>query len=306
MTILVTGASSFLGKNLMPILQSSTEERILTPSSKQLDLLNESSVRDYFDQWRPNVILHMAAVCGGIGANSRSPADFTHLNTQMAINVFEMIRKYQIKYYYGLGSVCMYPSETPVPFKEDDMFNGFPEETNAGYGLSKRMQYMLFKTHKQQYGLKGAFLVPVNMMGLHDHFDLENSHVIPALINKFVDAVENNKSEVLCWGTGEATREFLFAEDCAKAITKCLINKIDYSEPINLGTGKDISIKDLAYLIAKLTNFKGEIIFNRAVSDGQMKRMLDVSRAKKVLNWEAKTDLESALKQTIKWYKENL
>jgi nucleoside-diphosphate-sugar epimerase len=247
----------------------------------------------------------MAAICGGIGANASSPADFTFLNTKMAINIFEMIRKYNIKYYYGLGSICSYPGDCPVPFKEDDMFNGFPEETNSGYGISKRMQYMLFKTHRKQYGLKGAFLVPVNLYGRHDHFDLKNSHVIPALINKFVHAVENNEESVSCWGTGEVSREFLFAEDCANAILKTLVNKIDYSEPINLGTGKDISIKELANLIAKLTNFKGNIVFSREMSDGQRKRLLNVQRAEKVLGWKAYTKFESGLNQTINWYIKN-
>jgi GDP-L-fucose synthase len=303
--VLVTGGTGFLGKHVVPKLQKHFGmENVIAPSSKELNLLQNDIGYD-IQSMNVDVIVHMAAKCGGILANKNSPADFLRDNAQMGLNIYDVARILNISV-YSLGSVCMYPKFCPAPFKEDDIWNGYPEETNAPYGMAKRTLMMLHQTYRQQYGLKGAFLIPVNMYGTEDHFDLTNSHVVPALINKFVNAKKNNISHVTCWGSGEATRELMAVQDCAEAITNCVINDFDSSLPINLGTGTDISIKNLAETIKRLTDYKGEIVFTGEVSDGQPKRRLDVSRAKKLLNWEAKTSLENGLKETIEWYKDNI
>jgi GDP-L-fucose synthase len=309
MKILVTGAgpSGFLGHH---VREEFSDLYCTYVGSKDCDLT------DYMQTWRlvldeePDVILHMAAVCGGILANKNSPGDFIAKNTAMSLNIYNVVKnmykckKDFVQYIYTLGSVCSYPKHCQVPFKEDDLWNGYPEETNAPYGIAKRHLYMMGKTYREQYGIKGAHLIPVNMMGSHDHFDLTNSHVIPALINKFVNARNNNLPEVPVWGTGEATREFLHARDCAQALKMAVTQCLDYELPINIGTGRDISIIELARLIKKLTGYMGEIKLTGDVSDGQPKRMLDVSRAKEVLGFEAKISLEDGLKETIAWYEQ--
>ncbi|NJO18693.1 MAG: NAD-dependent epimerase/dehydratase family protein [Thioploca sp.] len=302
--ILITGANGFLGKHVIQAYQDATifanpsSYYLFTPSSKQFDLTRLDMTEAMFLKYSPNIILHMAAVCGGIGANKDRPADFIHLNTQMTSNIFECALRYDIEYMYTLGSVCSYPCDCPVPFKEDDIWNGFPEVTNAPYGIAKRHQLMMQEAFRTQYGLKGCHFIPVNMYGEQDDFDLKTSHVIPALIRKFVEAKEKGEKEVEVWGTGEATREFLYVGDCAEALVKALINLFDYDKPINLGTGADISIKDLADKIRTLTGFTGSIIYRGdKVINGQPKRRLDVSRAKDVLKWEAKINLDDGLKK---------
>ena len=303
MNILVTGAgkNGFLGHHIK-IAFSPFGQYNITYVGSEYNLINQIDTYSLFAEYEPDIVVHMAAVCGGILANKNSPADFLRDNTQMGLNVFEAARKFKCEYVYTLGSVCSYAKHCPVPFKEDDIFNGYPEETNAPYGQAKRTLLMLSQTYRQQYGIKGAHLIPVNMLGEKDHFDLTNSHVIPALINKFVHAKKSDQQTVECWGTGSATREFLYAGDCAEAIVKAVTSLLDTPLPINIGTGKDISIKDLACLIAELVDFKGEIVFNGQVSDGQPERRLDVSRAKKLLGFEAKTDLRQGLIKTIDWY----
>lgn len=305
MKILVTGGNGFLGKHLVSKLELESQCHFWTPTSKTLNLLDKNFCSDIINKFSPDIILHMAAVCGGIQANKNNPAVFLRDNTQMALNVYEMAREYNVKKVYSLGSVCSYPKYCSIPFKEDDIWNGPAEETNFPYGQAKRTLMMLGQTYRAQYQIGGAHLIPVNMYGSKDHFDLQNSHVIPALIRKFVTAVVENQSYVFCWGTGSATREFLYAEDCAEAIVKAVVSGLDTNLPINLGTGKDISIYDLAHLIGKLTGFKGEIVFTGEISDGQPKRCLDVSRARDILGWEAKTNLEEGLKKTVEWYMEN-
>ena len=304
MKILITGGTGFLGKHVQKAFKSSGHETWF-PSSKDLDLLDRNSSTAAIELIRPDVILHMAAVCGGILANKNSPADFLHKNIDMASNVFHAAQKCGCTTIYTLGSVCAYPKYCPVPFVEDNIWNGYPEETNAPYGLAKRTLMMLGQTYRQQHGFKGAHLIPVNLYGEYDHFDLTNSHVIPALIRKFDNAVVNNLPTVECWGSGEATRELLFAQDAAEAIVKAVETGLDTELPINLGVGKDISIRELAYLIAELTGYQGDIVFNGTVSDGQPKRMLDVSRAKTMLNWRATTSLRDGLQRTIRWYRQN-
>lgn len=284
--ILITGGNGFLGHH---VLQSMDAANIsyLAPKSSELNLLNFDKLSEYLVHHKPSAILHMAALCGGIFKNSNSPADFLRDNTQMALNIFEAARQNNITRIYSLGSVCMYPLHCPTPFKEDDIWNGSAEPTNFPYGQSKRTLLMLGQTYRAQYGFTGAHLIPVNLYGSYDSFDDSKSHVIPALIKRFVWAEENNLPQAECPGTGSATREFLSAHDAASAITKAISTDFDCDLPINLGTGKDISIKDLASLIAKLTNYKGNIVFTGGL-DGQPKRMLDVSRAKKLLGWKRK------------------
>lgn len=308
MKVLITGGTGFLGKHLQRAFEPLKNKYQLyfigtTFNNKKFQLEKQEDCANLFNEIKPDIVIHAAALCGGIGLNKKRPADLMLLNTQMNSNVLEQCLKHNVQFTYTLGSVCAYPINCPVPFKENDIWDGFPEPTNAGYGLAKKTMMLLFQSMKQQYGTKGAHLIPVNMYGEEDHFDLENSHVIPALIRKFVEATEKNLPQVFCWGTGSATREFFYAGDCAEAIVQAVEQQLDTHLPINLGTGIDISIKDLSFLIAELTGFRGEIVFTGEVSDGQPKRMLDVSRAKELLNFSAKTNLIDGLKKTISWYK---
>jgi len=283
-----------------------------------LDLLDTKATKDYIWEHNPDTILHMAAKCGGIGANKDAPADFIHDNIKMSMNLFDAIKNVNgwipgrmrhepaVTHFYGLGSVCAYPKHCPVPFKEDDLWNGLPEETNNPYGQSKRIMLTMQEAFRDQYGLKGAHLIPVNMYGTHDHFNPRNSHVIPALIRKFVQARNSNDKSVEIWGDGTPTREFLYANDCASAICHTIVNRMDISVPINLGTGVDISIEELAELIRGLVGYNGELVFTGEVSvNGQPVRRLDVSRAKEILGFEAGTSLVEGLKETIQWFEKN-
>ena len=269
--ILITGGNGFLGKHVSKAMSRDRSVEILTPNSSKLNVLDYSSLSRFINDYYPCVILHMAAVCGGILANKNSPADFLRDNTQMALNIYEAARQYNVPQVYSLGSVCAYPKYCPTPFRENNIWNGYPEETNAPYGIAKRTLLTLSQTYRQQYGIGGAHLIPVNMYGEHDHFDLVNSHVIPALIRKFDDAICSNSDTVFCWGTGEATREFLYAGDAAEVIAKAVLTGFNNPDPVNLGTGQDVSIKDLASLIGRLMGFNGNIVFDGSVSDGQTK-----------------------------------
>lgn len=306
--ILITGGTGFLGKHLQ--LEFKKEEKdneilYLGNNGGKNNLVICENAERIIKDFRPDIIIHCAAVCGGILANKNNPGKFLYDNLMMGLNVYESGRKYNVQYIYSLGSVCSYPKICSVPFKEEDFWKGYPEETNAPYGFAKKGLYMLSKTYREQYGIKGAHLLVVNLFGTHDHFDLQNSHVIPALINKFVNAKRSNLKQVECWGTGTITREFLYAGDAARAIHMAVNNKLDYSLPINIGTGKDISIKELASMISTLVGYNGDIVFNGAVSDGQPKRMLDCSKAKKILGFESQITLIEGLKKTINWYEVN-
>ncbi|KKN70805.1 hypothetical protein LCGC14_0426970 [marine sediment metagenome] len=305
MRIIITGASkgSFLGNHVRRRFQKTGFSPIYTGS--EYDLTKESNADALMRDLNPQTVVHMAAKCGGILANKNSPAEFIRDNVRINTNIVDACHRHNVEYLLTLGSVCMYPKYCPVPFNEDDIFNGKSEETNHPYGESKKLMLTTQNAYRDQYGMKSCMIIPVNMLGEWDHFDLVNSHVIPALINKFINAKENDLSEVPIWGTGEATREFLYAGDCAEAIIKAIMTGLDTPKPINIGTGKDISIKDLAYLIRKLTKYEGEITFTGEVSDGQPERRLDVSRAKKLLGFTAKIGLREGLKKTIKWYLEN-
>lgn len=322
MKILVTGATGFLGQHIIEEFKAvnmsswlvnealNLDDKykyydVVSVGSKQCNLTNANDTERLFKEHKPDIVLHAAALCGGILANKNSPADFIHVNTMMGLNIFKTALKFGTEYVYTLGSVCAYPELCPTPFKEENIWSGYPEKTNAPYGMAKRMLLMLQNSYREQYGIKGAHLIPINLYGKNDHFDLVNSHVVPALINKFVNAIQKNLPTVECWGTGEATRELFYVEDAARVIVKAIEQKLDTELPINLGTGVNIPIKGLAELIAKLTGFTGEIVFTGEVSDGQLKRRLDVSRAKAMLGWEAEVNLEDGLKRTIEWYREN-
>lgn len=303
-TVLVTGGNGFLGKHVLQEFTKSVYKNltILSPTSKELNLLNKSDLFDYVSKYAPDVVLHMAAVCGGIGANKESPADFVHLNSVMTCNIFDCINKFNIKSVYTLGSVCSYPKFYKAPFKEDDLWNGYPEETNAPYGMAKRLQLTMQQSFMQQYGTKGAHFIPTNMLGEFDHFDLEKSHVIPALIRKFYEAKLNNLPEVVCWGTGSATREFIYAKDVAELIAHAVNIGFSSHLPINVGTGNEISIRDLAQKICDMIGYTGNIVWDTSKPDGQPRRILDVSRAKELLYFEAETDFDFALNKIILWY----
>ncbi len=316
MKVLVTGASkkSFLGNHVRKLFEKQRPEMTPIYVGSEYDLTKVANAMTMVKDFMPDTVVHMAAKCGGILANKNSPANFVVDNVRINTNVIDACHQHGVKHLVTLGSVCMYPMNCPVPFKEEDIYNGKSEPTNHPYGESKKLMLTTQNAYRDQHGMKSCMLLPVNMYGEWDHFDLVNSHVIPALIFKFLHpeicstpVIDMGSSEVTMqvpvWGTGEATREFLYAGDCAKAILKAVQMKLDTPDPINIGTGLDISIKDLANLIAALTNYNGEIIFTGEVSDGQPKRRLDVSRAKEVLDFETSVSLREGLVKTIDWFK---
>lgn len=306
--VIVTGATGFLGKHVVGELEKRNYE-VIPLNSKNCDMTDFSKLNKFIFQNRPDYIVHLAALCGGIGMNRKFPADFNIVNTMMGINLFEACKEYKKIFddspkIVCLGSVCAYPKYTPVPFKEDYLWNGYPEETNAPYGLAKRMLLVQLNAYKEQYGLKGCYLLPANLYGKHDHFDLEDSHVIPALIRKFHEAMLDKKREVLLWGSGSASREFLYVKDAAFGIINAM-EKYDGSLPINLGSSKEIKILDLAYLIKDKVGFEGKIVWDYNMPDGQPKRCLDTSRAKELFDFQARWSFEDGIEETIKWYIEN-
>jgi GDP-L-fucose synthase len=319
MKILLTGGTGFLGKHIVAEFEKHNYATcyqvkdlydhqdminlIWAPNRKELDLTDPCQVNLWTDFYRPDAIVHMAALVGGIMANRLRPADFMLENVQMAINSLSLCQQTKCKKFYGIGSVCSYPKHCPVPFKEDDLWNGMPEETNAPYGASKRFLMMLQQGYRQQYGIGGAHFLLVNLYGEHDNFNSLTSHVIPALIKKCLHAKTNNLPTIEVWGSGSATREFLHARSAAQAIVKATLSNLDTPLPINLGVGKDISIRDLAHLIAELTEFTGELVFNQDL-DGQPKRLLDISRAKELIDWQDTFDFREGLKNVIQWYRE--
>jgi GDP-L-fucose synthase len=299
--ILLTGGAGFLGSFVVEQLKEKgiVEENIKIPRSKDTDLRRwENCIKVVNDI---DIVIHLAAKVGGIGYNQKYPATLFYDNAIMGIQLMEVARREGVEKFVSLGTVCSYPKFTPIPFKEENLWNGYPEETNAPYGLAKKMLLVQSQAYSQQYGFNSIFLMPVNLYGPRDNFDLESSHVIPALIRKFTEAVEHNNKEVEVWGTGEASREFLYVEDAARAIILAT-EKYNKPDPVNIGTGFEIKIKDLVELIAELTEFDGEIIWDTTKPDGQPRRHLDVSRAKKELGFEAKVDFRDGLRKTIDWY----
>ncbi len=302
MKVLLTGSGGFLGQNLTPVL--SKDYSVYGPRARNWDLRKQSTCNQLVRYIRPDVIVHAAGSVGGIGANQENPGKFMYENLIMGANIIHAAKEFGVEKFVLLGTVCSYPKHTPVPFKESDLWEGYPEETNAPYGIAKKALMKLVETYNEQYGFNGVNLIPVNMYGPHDHFNLTSSHVIPALILKVYNAMKNGDSSITLWGTGQVSREFLYAEDCAEAI-KLAIEKDVPPDPINVGTGKEIKICDLASEIAEQMGFGGEILYDSDKPDGQPRRCLDTTKAKKLLGFEAKTSFQEGLKKTIEWFLRN-
>jgi GDP-L-fucose synthase len=300
--VVVTGGSGFLGQHLVARLRQSGCTHLCVPRSAQYDLTREHDVRRLLVQQRPDVVIHLAAVVGGIEANRLNPGTFAYKNLLMGAHLIEVSREVGIEKFVMVGTICSYPKFTPVPFKESDLWNGYPEETNAPYGLAKKMVMVQLQAYHQQYGFKGISLLPVNLYGPGDNFDLTTSHVIPALIRKCVEARERGDRVLPVWGTGTPTREFLYVEDCARAIQLATESETLSVDPVNVGSGQEISIADLVRVVAARTGFQGEIRFDASKPDGQPRRCLDVTRAKELFGFEARTTLSEGLDRTIAWY----
>ena len=302
---MVTGGAGFLGSFVVAKLKERgvEDKNLFIPRSKDYDFRKEADVIKAYETFKPEVIIHLAATVGGIGANREHPGSFFYDNMMMGVQLIEQGRLRDVKKFVQLGTVCAYPKFTPVPFKEDDLWNGYPEETNAPYGIAKKALLVQLQGYRQEYGFNGIFLLPVNLYGPGDNFDPKSSHVIPALIKKCVDAVENKEDEIVVWGTGKATREFLYVEDAAEGIVKAA-ELYEGTDPVNLGSSFEISIKDLVELIAKTTGFTGKITWDSTKPDGQPRRKLDTTRAEKEFGFKSETTFEEGLKKTIDWYKE--
>jgi len=305
--ILVTGGAGFLGSFVVEKLRERGCKEIFVPRSKDYNLVEMEAVKRLYQDARPNIVIHLASLVGGIGANRANPGKFFYDNLMMGVQMMEAGRRASIEKFVAVGTICAYPKFTPVPFKEEDLWNGYPEETNAPYGLAKKMLLVQAQAYRQQYGFNAIYLLPVNLYGPRDNFDPESSHVIPALIRKCIEAKALPQSfnlppaTITIWGTGRATREFLYVEDAAEGILLASewYNKPD---PVNLGAGFEISIKDLVQLIAKLTGFNGEIVWDSSQPDGQPRRKLDISRAEKEFGFKAKTSFAEGLRKTMDWY----
>jgi GDP-L-fucose synthase len=297
----VTGGAGFLGRFVIGQLQACGVENIFVPRRRDYDLIEKQDIVRMLDDAKPDLVVHLAAVVGGIGHNQKNPGKFLYDNLMMGVQLIEQARLHEVKKFVAIGTVCAYPKFTELPFKEDDLWNGYPEETNAPYGLAKKMMLVQSQAYREQYGFNSIFLLPVNMYGPGDNFDLETSHVIPALIRKCIEAREANRSAIDVWGSGNASREFLYVEDCAEAIVKAAAI-YDGSDPVNIGSGEEIAIKDLVAMIARLTGFTGEIRYQADKPDGQPRRQLDITRASERFGFRARTSLEEGLGRTIEWY----
>jgi GDP-L-fucose synthase len=299
--VVVTGGAGFLGTYVIERLRERGCDEIFVPRRAQYDLVDIDAVRRLYDDMQPDLVIHLAAVVGGIGANQRNPGRYFYENLMMGAQLIEEARRREVKKFVAVGSICSYPKFTPLPFKEDDLWNGYPEETNAPYGLAKKMMLVQEQSYREQYGFNGIFLLPVNLFGPRDNFDAETSHVIPALIRKCVEAKRRGDDRIICWGTGRATREFLHAEDCAEGIVLAA-ERYDSPEPVNLGAHFEISISELAKKIAFLTGFKGSFVWDTSRPDGQPRRSLDTTRAFEAFGFRARIGFDEGLKQTIEWY----
>ena len=299
--IVVTGGAGFLGGVVVERMKNAGYTNLFVPRRKEYDLTREADVERLYADAKPDVVLHMAAEVGGIGANRDNPGRYFFANMAMGLHLIEGARKRGLKKFVQIGTICAYPKFTPVPFKEDDLWNGYPEETNAPYGVAKKALLVMCQGYRQQYGLNAVYVLPVNLYGPRDNFDLHTSHVIPALIRKCVEARDRGVDHITAWGTGSASREFLYVDDCAEGVVAAL-EKYDGPEPINLGSGREITIKALTELVAKLARFEGQITWDTSKPDGQPRRCLDVTRAERVLGFRARTTLEDGLAKTIEWY----
>jgi GDP-L-fucose synthase len=299
--VVVTGGHGFLGSFVVDKLHAAGAKEVVVPRSEKLDLRIQTEALRLYTDARPDIVVHLAAVVGGIGANRQNPGRFFHDNAIMGLNVIEAARIAGIEKFVCAGTICSYPKFTPVPFREKDFWNGYPEETNAPYGLAKKMLLVQLQAYREQYGFNGIYLTPVNLYGPRDNFDLESSHVIPALIRKCVEAKQTDTPEIVAWGTGKATREFLYVEDAAEAI---VLAAEKYSKPdlVNLGSGEEISVHDLLEMIRTMVGTTALVRWDHSKPDGQPRRSLDTSRAAQEFGWRAKTSLRDGLKKTIEWF----
>ena len=302
--IVVTGGAGFLGYYILDGLRRRGCENILVPKIEDYDLTGLEDISRMYDDMSPDIVIHLAAVVGGIGANLEHPGKFFYENLMMGVQLIEQGRQRDIEKFVAIGTICAYPKFTPVPFKEDNLWCGYPEETNAPYGLAKKMMLVQSQAYRDEYGFNSIFLLPVNLYGPGDNFDPASSHVIPALIKKCVDAIERGDDYIECWGSGTVSREFIYAADAAEGILKAT-EHFNGPEPVNIGAGFEITIKDLVEKITKLTGFKGEVRWDSCQPDGQPRRRLDVSRAKELFGFESQMDFDEGLKATIEWYREN-
>jgi len=299
--VIVTGGAGFLGRHVVGKLRQRGVREVFVPRSREYDLREKEAILRLYQEHPADMVIHLAAVVGGIGANRRNPGRFFYDNAIMGIQLLEYARQCGIPKFVIIGTICAYPKFTPVPFREEHLWDGYPEETNAPYGLAKKMLLVQSQAYREQYGYNSIYLLPVNLYGPHDNFDLESSHVIPAIIRKCLEAKAKGEEEIVCWGDGSPTREFLYVEDAAEGILLAA-ERYDKGEPVNLGAGFEIKIKDLVELIARLTGFSGRIVWDTSQPNGQPRRCLDTSRAEKEFGFRAQTSLEEGLRKTIDWY----
>jgi GDP-L-fucose synthase len=299
--VCVTGGAGFLGSFVTEKLRQKGAAQIFVPHLEQYDLVKLDDIHRMLDDAQPDLIIHLAALAGGIGANRARPADFFYINLMMGVQLMHAAWEGGVEKFVAIGTICAYPKFTPLPFKEENLWNGYPEETNAPYGLAKKMLLVQAQAYREQYGYNAIYLLPVNLYGPGDNFDLKTSHVIPALIRKCLDAKEHGDPQVVLWGDGSPTREFLYVEDAAEGILLAA-ERFNGDEPVNLGSGNEISIKDLAALIARLTGFEGELVWDTSKPNGQPRRALDVSRAAQRFGFRAQMPFEEGLRRTIDWY----
>jgi GDP-L-fucose synthase len=303
--IVVTGGAGFLGRFVTDKLRKMGCRHISIPRSDSYDLVHRERVKQLYKDLKPEIVIHLAGVVGGIGANRMNQGRFFYDNLMMGAQLIEEGRLHAVEKFVCIGTICSYPKFTPVPFREEELWNGYPEETNAPYGIAKKALLVQLQAYREQYGFHGIYLLPVNLYGPFDNFNPDSSHVIPALIKKCFDAIQSGKNDITVWGTGKATREFLYVEDCAEGIVLA-VERYDGSEPVNLGAGFEISIRDLLQKIIELTGFKGRISWDTTKPDGQPRRMLDTGRAERYFVFKARTSLEEGLRKTVQWYKENM
>ena len=299
--VLVTGGAGFLGVRVVERLRKNGARETFAPRSREYNLVKNEDVLRLYERTKPDIVIHLAARVGGIGANRQNPGKFFYENLMMGAQLMEAGRLAGVSKFVAVGTICAYPKFTPVPFKEDDLWNGYPEETNAPYGLAKKMLLVQAQAYRQQYGFNAIYLLPVNLYGPGDNFDLETSHVIPALIRKCLEAIRESKDYIVLWGTGSPTREFLYVDDAAEAIVLAT-DRYESPAPVNIGSSTEISIKDLALLIARLTGFTGRIVFDSSYPDGQPRRVLDTSRAAQYFGFRASTSLQDGIRKTIDWF----